>query len=102
MGIDVLIYSTYRSFKVQDAMFELGRTNAKGGESAHNHRLAFDCIPTDEAGRPIWDATPQVWEKLYKVAEEVGLDALGDPWGEYLPWDLGHFQEPGWKILIKD
>ena len=60
--------------------------------------LAFDCIPLTPTGAAWWGAPDQVWRVLYRLAERHGLDALGDPWGEYLSFDKGHFAEPGWKI----
>lgn len=66
--------------------------------TAHGVGLAFDCIPVTEYGAPIWDTPQKIWKVIYRIAEECGLDAMGDPWGEYLPWDKGHMQEPGWSI----
>ena len=105
-GIRLLVTHTHRTFEEQDALYAQGRTaegkivtNAKGGETPHNYRLAFDVIPLDETGKPWWDAPPPVWQKLYRIAEKVGLDAIGDKWGEYLSWDAGCMFEPGWKVL---
>ena len=48
-GYPVGISSTYRDNEAQDALYEQGRTkpgnivtNARGGQSLHNYRLAFD------------------------------------------------------------
>ena len=48
-GIDVLITSTYRDAESQNALYAQGRTtpgkkvtNAKGGQSFHNWKVAFD------------------------------------------------------------
>lgn len=108
----VLVYFTYRSIEEQDELYRQGRrgvpgerivTNAKGGESAHNFRAAFDCIPLVD-GQPWWEPRQgqkeqweETWAKIGKCAEKVGLDWYGDPWGAHLPWDVGHFEEPGWK-----
>jgi len=106
-GIEVLIYFTYRSVNEQNKLYQIGRrgvegerivTKAKGGESAHNYRAAFDCVPLKD-GQPWWDAPDRIWKTMGGAAEKVGLDWMGDQWGEYLPWDKGHFQEPGWKIV---
>ena len=127
IGHPVLITCTYRSHSEQEADYAKGRTtpgplclhagesrpigtctehplgkpvtNARGGQSSHQYGLAFDCGPVDDAGRPLWNTTVATWRKLWKIAEEVGLDALGDPWGEYVSWDPGHCGEPGWKHL---
>ena len=105
-GIRLLVTHTHRSFEEQEMLYAQGRTapgkivtNAKGGETPHNYRLAFDVVALDEAGQPWWDAPPPVWQALYRIAERVGLDALGDKWGEFLSWDKGHFHEPGWRVL---
>jgi peptidoglycan L-alanyl-D-glutamate endopeptidase CwlK len=105
-GISLLITHTHRSFEEQDALYAKGRTepgdkvtDAKGGETPHNYRLAFDAVPLKEDGSPWWDAPPPIWQKLYRIAERVGLDALGDKWGEFLSWDKGHFHEPGWRVV---
>ena len=59
-GIDILVTSTYRDHASQDALYALGRsksgkkvTNAKGGQSFHNFRVAFDIVPL-RAGKPVW------------------------------------------------
>ena len=59
--IDVIITSTYRDFESQNVLFAQGRTtkgrkvtNAKGGQSYHNYRIAFDFVPTYD-GKAIWD-----------------------------------------------
>jgi len=105
-GIPLLVTNTLRSFDEQDVLWEQGRgapgrivTNAKGGETPHNFGLAFDVVPLTPEKKPWWDAPPPIWARLYKLAEKVGLDALGDRWGEFLSWDKGHFQEPGWKLV---
>ena len=78
--------------------FSKTRTNAKNASrTPHGSGLAFDCVPWKD-GKPWWKAPKYVWDKLYKVAEKCGLDAMGDPWGEYLSWDKGHMQEPGWRL----
>lgn len=74
------------------------RTNADSAKKTpHGLGLAFDCIPKKD-GKIIWDPSKEVWQDLYSIAEVCGLDALGDSWGEFMPTDLGHFQEPGWKL----
>ena len=101
-GRPVLIYETYRSAEDQDKKFAEGKSDAKAGESAHQYGLAFDCVPLGPASGDIWwDAPDKVWEFLYSMGAACGLDPLGDKYGEYLPWDKGHMQEPGWKI-VKD
>jgi peptidoglycan L-alanyl-D-glutamate endopeptidase CwlK len=66
--VDVLIVCTYRDGAEQDALYAQGRTkpgarvtNAKAGQSAHNHTIdgkpaarAFDAVPLLH-GKPIWE-----------------------------------------------
>lgn len=102
MGHPVLIYETFRTPAEQAQKYIEHKSNAKAGESPHQYGLAFDCVPTDtETGKPLWDSPDMVWERLYSAAAACGLDPLGDLYGEYLPWDKGHMQEPGWRI-VKD
>jgi hypothetical protein len=78
--------------------FEHTRTNAAhAGLTPHGAGLAFDCLPLKD-GKAWLNPPDEVWQRLYKVAERCGLDALGDPWGEFVSYDKGHFQEPGWRV----
>lgn len=77
-GIDVLITSTYRDFEAQDALYAQGRTgpgvrvtNAKGGQSFHNYRCAFDFCPII-GGKPQWNR-PDLFEQCGTIAEGLGL-----------------------------
>ena len=81
-GLDVLIYCTHRSDEEQDELYKQGRskpgrivTNARGGESWHNHRCAFDFVPL-VAGKPAWDDT-NLYRKAGVIAESVGLEWAG-------------------------
>ena len=107
-GQPVLIYETYRSPEDQTKKYLEGASEAKAGESPHQYGLAFDCVPYIVVGGAVtvngdvwWDAPENVWEFLYAMGASCGLDPLGDKYGEYLPWDKGHMQEPGWRI-VKD
>lgn len=81
-GIDVLIYCTYRDNAEQDELYKQGRakpgkivTNARGGDSWHNHRSAFDFVPL-VGGKPQWgDAS--LYAKCGKIGEECGLEWAG-------------------------
>lgn len=82
-GIDVLIYCTYRSPEEQDELYAQGRTkpgkivtNAKAGQSKHNVRKAFDCVPMLN-GKPIWDNSDPVWQKIGEIGESCGLKWAG-------------------------
>lgn len=81
-GIDVLIYCTYRSPEEQNGLYAQGRTkpgsivtNARGGESWHNHRCAFDFVPL-VAGKPAWN-DKVLYLKAGVIAESVGLEWAG-------------------------
>ena len=81
-SIDVLIYCTYRDAEAQNKLYDIGRrlpgktvTDAKGGQSMHNYRLAFDWVPLIH-GKPAWND-----KVLYlicgEVAESIGLEWAG-------------------------
>ena len=62
-GITLLVTSTYRDFESQNALYAQGRTaagkkvtNAKGGQSFHNWRVALDVVPLRN-GKPVWGTT---------------------------------------------
>lgn len=96
-GIEILITSTYRDQEAQNALYAQGRTkpgkrvtNAKGGDSFHNWRVAFDIVPL-RAGKPVWrtdgpDAA--LWRRIGQIGRAQGLEWGGD-------WkfkDMPHFQ----------
>lgn len=82
-GFDVLVTCTYRSNEEQDALYAKGRTapgprvtNARAGESMHNHRLAIDFVPLVH-GKPAWGE-----EKLFEILARIAQ--MADPrvkWG---------------------
>ena len=100
-GLDVLVYCTYRSDEEQAAEYAKGRTkpgakttNAKPGQSAHNHRLALDFVPLVN-GKPQW-STRRLYNEAIDIAERAGLEALrnfGFP-------ELAHLQMPGWRGYV--
>ena len=78
-GIDVIITSTFRGFESQNAIYAQGRskpgpkvTNAKGGESWHNYRCAFDFVPIKN-GKAQWNDL-KLFERCGQIAESVGLE----------------------------
>lgn len=101
-GIDVLTTCTYRSSAEQNALYAQGRTttgrivtNAKGGQSAHNFTIdgkpaakAFDIVPVIN-GKPEWNVSNPVWEKLGDIGISVGLD-WGGQWTRFS--DYPHFE----------
>lgn len=83
-------------------------TKARPGSSAHNvvtlegtpAAMGVDVIPFTAEGVADWHVAMRFWDALYEEAWKVGLDPLGDQVGAYFPGDLGHFEEPGWKLKL--
>lgn len=96
-GIDVIITSTYRDIESQNALYAQGRTtpgkkvtNAKGGQSYHNWKVAFDFCPLVN-GKPAWNDTA-LFTKCGEIAEGVGLEWAGR-WVKFK--ELAHCQYTG-------
>jgi peptidoglycan L-alanyl-D-glutamate endopeptidase CwlK len=97
-GIDVMITSTFRDNASQNAIFAQGRTKpgkivtyARGGQSWHNHRLAFD-FAVVKHGKIDWGD-----RKSYLAARKIG-EALGL---EGLSFELAHLQARGGLTLAQ-
>jgi len=91
----VKIICTFRTFQEQDALYRIGRdlpgdivTNARGGESFHNYRIAFDAAPVDDKGNIDWN-DKELFTKMGEIGETIGLE-----WGGRFTfiYDPGHFQ----------
>jgi peptidoglycan L-alanyl-D-glutamate endopeptidase CwlK len=96
-NIDVLITSTYRDAESQNALYAQGRTlpgkkvtNAKGGQSYHNWKVAFDFCPIVN-GKAAWNDTA-LFTKCGEIAESVGLEWAGR-WVKFK--ELAHCQYTG-------
>lgn len=83
VDIEIILTSTYRDKERQDALYAKGRlfkgakvTNAKGGQSFHNWRVAFDVVPM-EHGKPDWD-NEQLWLSIGHIGKTCGLEWGGD------------------------
>lgn len=95
-GINVVVTSTYRDHESQNALYAQGRTKpgkivtkAKGGQSFHNWRVAFDVVPVVN-GKAVWD-DDVMWEKLGDIGVQCGLE-----WGGNWKFrDSPHFQYTG-------
>lgn len=79
-GIDVLIYCTYRDAESQNILYAQGRTtkgdivtNARGGQSMHQYRVAFDFVPMVH-GKPAWKDTSKYMDCI-RIAEEIGFES---------------------------
>lgn len=105
-GIEVLITSTYRDHESQNALYAQGRTapgpkvtNARGGESMHNYRLAFDIVPMRN-GKPVWGVSgldAALWNQVGVIGESCGLEWAGR-WSKFREYP--HFQfTDGLKIM---
>ncbi|MCK9622190.1 MAG: M15 family metallopeptidase [Methylobacter sp.] len=95
--IDILITSTYRDNESQNAIYAQGRTkagprvtNAKGGQSFHNYRCAFDFVPIVN-GKADWTNT-MTFRKCGDIAKQLGLEWAGD-WVHFK--ELAHCQYTG-------
>lgn len=102
-GIEVIITSTYRDNESQNALYSLGRTvagkkltNAKGGQSFHNYRLAFDFVPV-KYGKALWNDA-NLFTECGKIAESLGLEWAGR-WKKFK--ELAHCQFTG-GLMLKD
>lgn len=95
-GLEVLVISTYRDDEYQNWLYASGRTregkvvtNARGGESLHNKRLAFDfCIM--DGKRCNW-TDKERYKKAGEIAEALGLEWAGRWTGKLK--ELGHIQQ---------
>lgn len=100
-GIDVIITSTYRDIASQNALYAQGRTtpgkkvtNAKGGQSFHNWKVAFDFCPIVN-GKAVWNDVA-LFTKCGEIAEGVGLEWAGR-WVKFK--ELAHCQYTGGLTL---
>ena len=101
-GIDILITSTYRDIESQNELYAQGRTKpgkivtkAKGGQSFHNWRVAFDFVPLLN-GKPAWNDTA-LFTRCGEIGESVGLEWAGR-WVKFR--ELAHFQYTNGLKLI--
>lgn len=101
--IDLLITSTYRDIESQNALYAQGRTtpgnkvtNAKGGQSFHNWKVAYDVVPI-VGGKAIWD-DDNLWRRIGKLGTNLGLEWAGN-WKTFR--ETAHFQLTG-GLTIKD
>jgi hypothetical protein len=98
----------FRSWDVQDRLFEQGRTrthdaagnilrivtDARGGYSAHNFGIAFDVCADKDMTRP--GLQPEWGDDAYDLLGRV-VEAHGLVWGgKFTRKDRPHFQWPGY------
>ena len=102
-GIDILITSTWRDNESQNALFAQGRTkpgkivtNARGGSSFHNYKLAFDFVPIVN-GKAQWNDV-RTFKRAGEIGKQVGLDWAGD-WKNFK--EFAHLQWTGGLSLAQ-
>jgi peptidoglycan LD-endopeptidase CwlK len=88
-GLEVAVISTYRDKQYQDYLYTLGRsrpgkivTYARGGQSMHNYRLAFDFV-VKHNGVIDW-GDRKSYLAARKIGEGLGLRGLS--------FELAHLQ----------
>lgn len=95
-GIKVIFISTYRDVEFQDYLYAQGRTDvyrkivtfAKGGESEHQKRTAWDfCVMNGK--KCDWNNV-EAFNKAGLIAEKLGL-TWSDRWQGRLK-EIGHIQ----------
>jgi peptidoglycan L-alanyl-D-glutamate endopeptidase CwlK len=108
-GVDLLFTATYRDAESQDALYAVGRfgdqnrivTNAKGGDSFHQYKCAFDVVPLVN-GKPYWTLTDSkgILTPIWKTVGDIGV-AVGLEWA--FNWksfkEGAHFQYTGGLTL---
>lgn len=94
VGYTIQITQTFRTFEEQDALYAQGRTkpgnivtNAKGGYSLHNYRVAFDFVPIKN-GQAMWNDLA-TFDAVGKIGVRLGLE-WGGNWSSFI--DRPHFQ----------
>lgn len=126
LNVSLFVVFTWRSAIEQRQLFSGGReyeqesgiwrvvdkkkvvTNADAGTSAHNvvtedsqpASVAMDIIPMSPDGVLLWNTKRDTWQKVWDLAWDFGFDPLGDTVGAYYEGDLGHLEEPGWKVKL--
>jgi len=102
---------TLRTIKEQDELYQIGRTkagkivtNAKGGQSYHNHGLAFDLVLIIDGKDASWDTLKDFdgdkvsdWMECVTIAKKYGWE-----WGgEWKFKDAPHFQKTFGKSIAQ-
>lgn len=95
-GITLIITSTYRDYEEQDELYAQGRTtpgkvvtHAQAGQSYHNFKTAWDCVPLKD-GKADWNVEDPVFQQMITLGRQAGAEA-GYDWSENKR-DPDHFQ----------
>ncbi len=95
-GMDAKVSQAYRSQEDQDDTYAQGRskpgikvTNAKGGESYHNFKLAYDVALRDKNGKYITNGSDPAYRDAARLGQRYGLE-----WGGnfHSKFDAPHYQ----------
>lgn len=107
LGVDLIFTSTYRDNDSQNELYAQGRTkpgkkvtNAKGGQSYHNYRIAFDVVPVRH-GKPVWGTSGEdgeLWKRIGAIGVSIGLEWAGN-WKTFK--EFPHFQYTGGLTLAQ-
>ena len=103
---------TLRTIKEQDALYQLGRTkagkivtNAKGGQSYHNHGLAIDLVLIIDGKEASWDTLKDYdgdkvsdWMECVSIFKKFGYE-WGGEWKSFR--DQPHFQHTFGQSLVQ-
>lgn len=96
------VVSAYRSIAEQNKLYEQPLhglpkvTNAKGGQSPHNFKMAVDLVPMKTATQEWWEAPESLWKQYGEIARSLGLTWGGDFKSIK---DRPHVEDPRWKEL---
>jgi hypothetical protein len=84
------VYKRCGLWAITDA--EAAVENTKTLYSKHIDGLAVDIAPTKD-GKPWWDAPKDLWERMFKIAEEeCDLDACASGKWQSWKWDWPHHE----------
>ena len=102
----MFVVHTLRTYEEQDELYTQGRTepgrivtNAKGGDSWHQFRLAVDfAFEQDGSQHPTWSTAGDDindWRLLGQIGEAIGFE-----WGGRFDLkDFGHFHYSGGQTM---
>jgi len=76
-GIDVLIFSAYRTNAEQERLWERGITPRRGGWSFHNYKVAIDYVPVNARGETLWKDI-DLFKRAATIAKRYGMEWGGD------------------------
>lgn len=109
-GIPLRVLSGYRSHDEQETLYRAGRSQKRGGQSAHNKGFAIDIIHTTFAYKLPREGWVLLKQMGFEVAKSMGIKLRwGGDWdGDGTPvyedpdenfWDAAHFEVLDWRFL---